>query len=209
MSEENIRSGEGLAYIPDLGSEEENNRDFLPKTKRGVPEEFSPRDRKILKQEFLKVKDYCRVILEIGTARHEKNSSTRVLLRLKRPKTFYFGVDLLEKPFLKEDRNQRIYFFQTNSSKLDLILNGIREASGTTKIDFLFIDGYHSVKQILDDWRFASYVDQNGVIVIHDSNEHPGPVELLKAIRAGGLFTVKKYFEDRMDDWGIAVVKRI
>jgi len=43
-------------------------------------------------------------------------------------------------------------------------------------IDFLFIDGWHSVNQRLADWRYVERLSPGGVVVMHDTNVHPGPV---------------------------------
>jgi predicted O-methyltransferase YrrM len=58
------------------------------------------------------------------------------------------------------------------------------------KVDFLFIDGDHSVKGAKDDWdAWTPWVADGGHVVLHDSrteapwiSDGDGPVELLRAI---------------------------
>lgn len=195
----------GLKYKPSLGSGEKNDSDGRTEPRK-ISQHFSDNDHAVLKSALLSIKDTCNFILEVGIARKGRKSSTYTLLDNKRDQCIYLGVDLRAGTFLL-NYTTNVYTLQTNSSNIEQICDYIKEISGRMVVDFLHIDGWHSVNQILDDWRFAEFVSDNGVIVLHDTNVHPGPVELVKAIDRE-IFFVEKYFEDRKDDWGITVVRK-
>lgn len=195
----------GLKYKPSLGSEEKNNSDG-PIKPRKVLQSFSDNDHVVLKSVLLSIKDTCNFILEVGIARRGKKSSTYTLLDNKKGQCIYLGIDLRPDTFLS-NYTTNVYTLQTNSSNIKQICDYIKKISGRMVIDFLHIDGWHSINQILDDWRFAEFVSDNGVIILHDTNIHPGPVELVKAIDKE-IFFAEKYFENRKDDWGITVVRK-
>ncbi len=189
----------GLSYIPSI---KENDRD-APYRKIKVKQEFSEKNHSVLKYYLRRIKN-CNFILEIGVSRNGDKSSTNTLLKYKKKEAIYLGIDLVDKSFLKADN---CYTLKTNSSNTEEILNEIKKLSGKTEIDFLMIDGFHSVNQILDDWKFSKYVTKNGVIAIHDINHHPGPIELIKAIDKN-LFEIRLYHGSMDQDWGIGVVRR-
>lgn len=197
----------GLRYIPDLGSDVENNRDFPKQCNLKVPQEFSFNDHEILRNELLIIKETCNVIVEIGVARNEKESSTYTLLNNKRKECIYLGIDINDKSFLVDKKNN-IYTMKINSSNVHTVMKYIEKISGKSEIDFLFIDGWHSVNQVVNDWNYTKYLSKNGVVLLHDTNVHQGPVEIIKAVDRQ-IFSVKKYFEDKTNDWGITVVKKL
>ena len=75
-------------------------------------------------------------------------------------------------------------------------------------IDFMFIDGWHSINQVISEWQYWEKMIPNGVMAFHDTNHHPGPVAVLDAIDTN-IFTVE-YFgrELGISDWGVGVVQR-
>lgn len=166
-------------------------------------EEFSACNRKALLDEFLAVKQQCNVILEIGVARNGLSSSTHIFLDNKRPDAYYFGVDVDDKSFI-DDKENRIHTFKIDSSMIDDILCNIERISGQRTIDFLFIDGFHSVNQVLLDWRFTEYLG-SGVVGLHDTNRHPGPSRLVWAIDRS-KWDVREYCN--VDDHGICFMRR-
>lgn len=196
----------GLNYKPDLGNKKINNRD-APIVKRKMKQEFSECNHAVLKEVILSIKNKCKTILEIGVARNDIKSSTYTLLNNKNDKCFYFGVDLNDKSFL-DDKNKNIYTTKTSSSETDKIIDFIKEKTNrkTVKFDLIHIDGWHSVNQILDDWKFVKLLSKNGLVVLHDTNFHPGPSELIKAIDTEKFEVDRRCINEK--DWGITIVKR-
>ena len=74
---------------------------------------------------------------------------------------------------------------------------------GMKDIDILMIDGDHSINSVYKDWYYARHLANEGLVVMHDTNAHPGPVMLLKSIDKK-VFDVYKYCND-IRDWGISV----
>lgn len=200
----------GLKYYPSLANPDDDFRDAPFNSGHfKVRIEYSDRDHKVLENTTMTLGNNCNLILEIGVARFKKNNnpSTHTLLKNKQPECVYVGVDIADKRYLLSEGFENIHILQTSSSNINEIMGYIKSISGSERIDLLHIDGYHSVNQVIDDWRFSKYVPKTGAIIMHDTNVHPGPVELIKALDVD-LFDITKYFEDRTDDWGITVIRK-
>jgi len=71
----------------------------------------------------------------------------------------------------------------------------------------IMIDGYHSLNQVYFEWEnYTPLLASDGIVVMHDTNSHPGPYFLMKSIDTN-QYDVYKYFNDVVD-WGIGVVVR-
>lgn len=145
-----------------------------------APVEFSQCNRHSLLQSFNEVKDRAKAILEIGVCRNGGDSSTYVFLNNKKDETIYLGVDLESKAALN-NADKNVYTLISNSSDIEKIMEYARSI-GVDKFDYIFIDGWHSINQCIDDWRFVEYLAEGGVVGLHDSNRHPGPVALVENI---------------------------
>lgn len=155
-----------------------------------------------LKETFLKTRDDCGLIMEIGVNRNGPRSFTQSFLSLKKQETTYLGVDLEDKKYLNsEPRN--IHTLQTDSRNYDEIISYI-ELLGKKEIDFLFIDGWHSVNQIYYDWEFTKNLSAKGVVGVHDTNAHPGPYKLVQNINKDS-WNVNVCC---LADWGVAFLSR-
>jgi predicted O-methyltransferase YrrM len=53
---------------------------------------------------------------------------------------------------------------------------------GITEFGFIFIDGWHSINQVLTDWEYTALLSPNGIVGLHDVSSHPGPNSVIKAI---------------------------
>ena len=82
----------------------------------------------------------------------------------------------------------------------------LMDQKGLETIDLLFIDGWHSVNQCLADWRYTERLSPKGIVVMHDTNEHPGPFVVFEAIDET-IFDKRKYCTEGAD-WGIATFIR-
>jgi hypothetical protein len=156
--------------------------------------EFSDCNQYSLLSEFMKVRESAKVIVEIGVARLSTNfyehTSTTILLNNKLDSTIYLGIDVDDKSFLN-DPAKNIFTLQSQSENYEIVQLKLNEL-GITKIDFLFIDGWHSVNQVLDELFYVDLVVRNGIIGYHDTNFHPGPRKIIEAMRPE-FFEVRKH----------------
>ena len=169
----------------------------------GEQGEFTEANRIVLTDKFLNIRDNCSAILEIGVCRNHEKSSTYCFLNNKKDSTIYVGIDLEDKSFL-QDIDKNIYTFQTNSSHIDNNLELFKNLN-IEKFDFIFIDGWHSINQVLIDWEYTRLLSDHGIVGFHDTNYHPGPLAFMNAID-----TNKWHVEDNLcpNDYGIGFVRR-
>jgi len=71
------------------------------------------------------------------------------------------------------------------------------------KIDYLFIDGWHSILQVLVDWEYTRAV-KDGIICFHDTNYHPGPKRFIEKLNLDRFSVEKKC----PLDYGITLIRR-
>lgn len=193
----------GLTYVPE-GNDIDLPADFK-RLKQQIPKVYSERDQSVLLAAFKRVRASFRIAVEIGVANHvDGASATHALLRELPRDMQYLGVDAKDKSGIRRDN---VHTLRCDSSNIDDVMTEVERLRGERIIDFLHIDGWHSVAQIVKDWRYAEFVPAHGRIVLHDTNFHPGPVALLPAIDRD-MFEVKQWFTDCADDWGITVVSR-
>ncbi len=165
--------------------------------------EFSDCNQYALINEFLKVKNKTKVIVEIGVARLAtslyEHTSTTILVNNKREDTLYLGIDIEDKSFLEKEK-PNIHTLMAESQDYEVVKKKFNDL-GITHIDFLFIDGWHSVNQVIDELWYADYVPSGGVIGYHDTNYHPGPSRIIDALNPE-LFESRKHCINKVD-WGI------
>jgi hypothetical protein len=142
--------------------------------------EVSDCNRQSLYNQFIRVKDNCRAILEIGVCRNGEESFTHVFLKNKKQDTIYVGVDLNDKTFLNNKENN-IYTIQSDSSNYDHIVN-LCKSYGVEQFDFIFIDGWHSVNQVLKDWEYTNLLSDRGIVGFHDTAYHYGPNRFVNSL---------------------------
>lgn len=146
----------------------------------------------------------CKCIVEIGVDRIDdlqKVTSTSVILNNKPADCFYFGIDILDKSYLA-DFSKNIHFLQTSSSNTNFILNYIKQC-GHTAIDFLFIDGFHSIEQVYSDWELTKMLHPNGIVGFHDTAYHPGPNLFLRNLNKKTWHTEENLCQSDINDYGI------
>ena len=194
----------GLKYRPSLEPGRSDDTDFYGEFYRPVPREFSAANQDVLRQALLETRD-VRCILEIGVQRNPlPESSTGILLQNKAANAVFIGVDIEDKSHL-DDESRRIYTIRGNSGDPSQV-HALMERLGLPHIDFLFIDGWHSVNQCIADWKYVERLSPRGAVVMHDTNAHPGPVLVFDAIDER-LFDKKKYCTEG-PDWGISVIRK-
>lgn len=135
-------------------------------------------NRNALLEQFLRVKDTCKAILEIGIGRNGKDSFATVFFENKNEDTVYVGLDIEDRSWLVE-YGENIFTIEGDSSNYDEIVNIIK-SFGVEQFDFIFIDGDHSVNQVLRDWEYTNLLSDKGVVGFHDTSHHTGPYMFIR-----------------------------
>lgn len=191
-----IRKGDGQDDVdfPDMNDFQYTNWD-----------EVTIEDRTALKEQFLKIRDNCRAILEIGISRNGTNSFTQVFLENKKDDTIYVGIDIDDKTYLN-NLELNIHTIQSSSSNYDHCMNIIKSL-GVVEFDFIFIDGWHSINQVLLDWEYTNILSTSGIVGLHDTAYHPGPKNFVKAVDTNKWNVVPNAIT-HPNDWGIGFITR-
>lgn len=193
----------GLINIPNM-KKYDNTADSCSFT-QSKPVEVS-------KQSYDLVDDLCSKymthgIMEIGICRNGEGSFTHALLNNKPNEIPYLGVDVDDKTHLN-DIEKNIYTIQTKSEE-QIKIREYMKSIGMEKLSILFIDGWHSVDAVINDWRYADLLSDNSIVFFHDTYSHPGPAIILESIDTG-IFEIKKYFHSKEDrDYGISTAVKI
>jgi cephalosporin hydroxylase len=145
-------------------------------------------------------------IMEIGVSRNGLGSFTNAMLTQKPDHIPYLGVDIDDKSFLN-DKTKNIYTIRCDSFEQEKVRAYMKEI-GMEKISILFIDAWHSVNAVINDWLYTDMLSDDGIVFFHDTNGHPGPTVFLDAIDPK-QYVVTKYFEDKPLDFGISTAVRI
>jgi hypothetical protein len=150
---------------------------------------------------YLNKVNNCKSILEIGVNDYS-GCLSRTLIENKKVETKYLGVDLDPIPFLDESKN--LYGIQTDSSNIEEIMS-YANSKGIFFFDLILIDGWHSINQVLRDWRFVEYLNDGGIVAMHDTNLHPGPKLFTQNLNTE-KYTIDKCCTES-NDYGIAFIK--
>lgn len=169
-------------------------------------EEFSSCNKINLLEKLLSLNLDSGVIVEIGVSRNKfENTSTYILTKYKKNNTIYLGIDIEDKSFL-EEKFENTHTLISRSEDYTKVLEKFLEL-GITEIDFLFIDGWHSINQVIDELFWVQMVRPGGIIGYHDTNNHPGPSKIISLFKPE-LFEVERCCQSPLD-WGISFVKKL
>ena len=155
---------------------------------------------------FLSVRDKATHVLEIGIDNSNTTSSTHIILSHKKDETIYIGVDIRVCDHI--DRNfSNAHTLKASSSAVEAVKLFLEKHGAKGKgIHFIFIDGWHSLNQVLCEWEYiVEYLAPDGVAVFHDTNYHLGPYILFEVLDPD-IFVGKKYFEGELN-WGLGEVR--
>jgi len=193
----------GLSHLPSFKNESDNDIDWSPWFDVGnkISTEISDANKEALDDILRKVN--VKNVIEIGVARNNARSFTTQLLYAK--KGIYCGIDIEDKTFLNDSLN-RVYTIRANSHDQSTIRSYLNTI-GLKKCSVLFIDGWHSVNTVINDWKYTDLLDDNGVVIFHDTNYHPGPHLIIEAIDRS-MYRVVKY-SDGGFDWGISAAYKL
>jgi predicted O-methyltransferase YrrM len=150
----------------------------LTRNKTEVFGENSPNNHKALQLAINSCLEKPKTFLEIGVCRNNSYSSTHTILKNVPTDGVYLGVDIEDKSYLN-DKTRGIHTIQTSSSNYEVVVNKLNEL-GVVSLDFIFIDGWHSINQVLIDWEYSKLLSPAGVVAFHDTTSHPGPYYFTK-----------------------------
>jgi hypothetical protein len=168
---------------------------------RKITREFSEANRNILIAAMTCL-PYPINIVEIGVNRNGALSSTTSILENKKPDDRYFGIDL-SGPQLYGVTGDNVFTFCGDSGAYEAVLSDM-EAHDMRSIDLLVIDGWHSVNQVLKDWNYSDLFNTGSIVLMHDTNYHPGPSLVFDAIDEK-KFKKHKFMAGSVEDWGIGM----
>jgi hypothetical protein len=164
----------GIDRLDNADSNWQANQDVVQREQPLLDDtECSQENRRLLYEKFMKVQSKCLGIMEIGVCRNGDQSFTHIFLNNKRHSTVYVGIDMNDKSFL-DNPDKNIYTIQNTSSDVKSNIEKMK-AFGITQLDFIFIDGDHSINQVLIDWEYTQLLSPNGIVALHDVSAHPGP----------------------------------
>lgn len=198
----------GLKWRPSLEPKVSNDQDGPPgHPSTEPPFHFTPLDHEALTYAYNKLTSPPKLIVEIGVNRSESYevSSTSTLLKLKPKDCMYIGIDLDDKSSINNLENN-IFTLRGNSADHEMLYK-MMDWYGHEQIDFMFVDGWHSINQVMIEWKYWEKMIPNGVMAFHDTNYHPGPVALFEAIDRD-MFSVELFGRGE-SDWGVGVVQRL
>jgi hypothetical protein len=144
------------------------------------------------------------LIVEIGVWRDpnsQTKTSTQLFLEKKKDSTHYLGIDIQDRPHVKNYR-PNCDVLQIDSGNTTFIENYIRSIYNK-EIDLLFIDGLHSLEQVKKEIALISLVRKGGIIGFHDISAHCGPNMWIEAFDPE-KFEIHKFHRDH--DWGIGIL---
>lgn len=198
----------GLKWKPSLEPDISDDTDWINPTRGNWTRHWSPANDEALRTAWSKLDTEPKLIIEIGVHRPEATdqgrSSTQTLLQLKSDDCMYIGIDLDDRSFLN-NITRNIFTIKNSSSNYEEVYK-LMEWYGHEQIDFMFVDGWHSVNQCIRDWKYWEKMSSTAIMAFHDTNYHPGPVALLDAVDES-TFELQ-LFNRNEDDAGVAYVKR-
>lgn len=169
----------GLSYFPSLEPECSNDQDMPYSGWPGCPE-ISECNLSIVQQVVNTLGGNLRACMEIGIDRNGGASMNRVVIDSKPQGCFWLGVDIDDKSYL-DDPDKNVWTLRANSHEQEKIRSFLAE-KGIEKLDLLTIDGWHSVNTTINDWRYADLLSEHGIVLVHDTNFHPGDIALVEAV---------------------------
>lgn len=193
----------GLRYLPTLEPFYGDDTDMPYCGWPGVPE-VSDCNLLVLEECIRDLGSDLRACMEIGVNRNGERSFTQLMLKNRPQGSFYLGIDLDDKSELN-DAAANTWTLQCNSHEQARVRAFLAE-HGIVQLDLLFIDGWHSVNTTINDWLYADLLSPHGVVVVHDTNYHPGDIALVEAVDRN-CYDVQRLCLD-LHDSGIAVFRK-
>lgn len=195
----------GLKYFPNLEPGVSNDQDHpvLVNWDEMPRLEVSDANLDIVRQAVTELGTSLAAALEIGVNRNGDRSMSRIIIDERPRGSFYLGVDIEDKSYL-DDEAANTWTIRTSSAERELILDRMRQR-GVGLLDLIMIDGWHSVNMCVNDWRFTERLTDHGVVIVHDTNTHPGCVALFEAVD-DSIWIKQRWCTD--NDYGIATFRK-
>lgn len=179
----------------------------------GIRSDFTEENRDILRAKFLELEAVRThmggpfTVVEIGVENNVAGeTSTSVFLNYKHDSTFYLGIDILDRKAL-DNSAKNIYTLQQDSADVDRAMVFLN-SKGIRVIDFLFIDGWHSLEQVTLEWSYTQFLHPRGIVGFHDTNHHYGPKKFLEEVIDRSVWKVEEYPFNPDVNFGIAFATR-
>lgn len=169
----------GLSFFPSLEPECPNDQD-MPYS--GWPDcpEISDCNLVTVGEAVALLGDKLKAAMEIGIDRNDVRSMNRIVLQYRPKGSFWLGVDIDDKSHL-DNPEENVWTLRCNSHDQETVREFLR-SKGIEKLDLLTIDGWHSVNTTINDWRYADLLSEHGIVLVHDTNFHPGDIALVEAV---------------------------
>lgn len=155
----------------------------------------------LAKEKFLSVCDKTKSILEIGV---NQFGFTKTWLDNKSKDTTYVGIDVEDRSHLNNPENLVWTIHDTSSNYAENVAKF--NSFGITEFDFIYIDGWHSINQVLADWEYTNLLAPGGIVGFHDTNYHPGPKLFITALDRD-IWEVEDI--SPKTDWGVVFVRKL
>ncbi len=168
-----------------------------------VQTEMTPMNLAKVSEFFGRLKD-PKLIVEIGVMRNpDIPNVTKTLLDAKPTDCAYFGIDIENREYVR-NYGTNVHVCQIDSGKTEEIKSAL--AMFETPIDFLFIDGWHTITQVGKELDLVSCVRKGGIIGLHDIAVHTGPNTWMDAFDPT-KFEVHRFYAE--GDWGIGFLVKL
>lgn len=169
----------GLKFFPSLEPHYSNEVD-MPYSGWPGCEEISVCNLAICHAVMKYLGNDLKACLEIGVNRNGLKSMSHIFINDRPPGSFYLGVDINDKSQL-DDHVANTWTLRCNSHNQNTI-RGFLKDNNIKYLDLISIDGWHSVNTTVNDWRYADMLSPHGVVLIHDTNFHPGDIAICEAV---------------------------
>jgi hypothetical protein len=164
---------------------------------KSVPKEMSDMNLSKVREFFGRLVS-PRLVVEIGVMRNPGiQNTTQTVLEMKPDTCAYVGIDIEDRSYVK-NYGTNIYTLQIDSADTSTIKEYLSRFN--IPIDYLFIDGLHSIYQVGKEIDLISLVRKGGVIGFHDISVHTGPNAWMDAFDPD-KFEIYKFHAE--GDWGI------
>jgi hypothetical protein len=193
----------GLKWFPDLEPEVSNDQDAPINNYWISSLEVTDGNLEIVRQAVAQLGNNLTAALEIGVNRNGDRSMSRVIMDQRPLRSHYMGIDIEDKSYLN-DPATNTWTMQISSAERSTISDRLQQL-GIDALDLIMIDGWHSVNMCVNDWQFTERLSDHGIVMLHDTNTHPGCVALFEAVDES-LWIKERFCLE--NDFGIATFKK-